>query len=129
MHPALRQAYERELAAAAERYSGHDLEQAFFHLERAHILGQAFTLPHAKAHWWMLKVGWRRRDLIEITGQVARIVGATLFTWIWIPVGNTGGVHVPPFKSMPIPEEFQELLNPSYSSTRLTNGRPDGPTG
>ncbi len=129
MHPALRQAYERELAAAVEWYSGHDLEQAFFHLERAHILGQAFTLPHAKAHWWMLKVGWRRRDLTEITGQVARIVGATLFTWIWVPVGNTGGAHVPPFKSMPIPEEFQELLNPSYSSTRLTSGRPDGPTG
>lgn len=129
MHPALRQAYDREMTAAANRYSGHDLELAFFHLERAHILGQAFTLPHARAHWWMLKVGWRRRDLIEITGQIARIVGASLFTWVWVPVGNTGGAHVPPFKSMPIPEEFQELLNPSYSSSRLTNGRPDGPTG
>ena len=129
MHPALRQAYDREMTAAANRYSGHDLELAFFHLECAHILGQAFTLPHARAHWWMLKVGWRRRDLIEITGQIARIVGASLFTWVWVPVGNTGGAHVPPFKSMPIPEEFQELLNPSYSSSRLTNGRPDGPTG
>ena len=129
MHSALRQAYEQEMTAALERYSSHDLEQTFFHLERAHILGQAFTFPHARAHWWMLKVGWRRRDLLEITGQVARIVGATLFTWVCVPVGNTGGAHVPPFKSMPIPEEFQELLNPSYPSTRLTSGRPDGPTG
>jgi hypothetical protein len=110
MDSALRQAYEREITAAAERYFDRDLEQAFFHLERAHILGQSFTLPHARAHMWMLKVGWRRRDLIEITGQVARIVGATLFTWVWVPVGNTGGAHVPPFKSMPIPEEFRELL-------------------
>jgi hypothetical protein len=29
-----RQAYEGERTAAAERYSGHELEQAFFHLER-----------------------------------------------------------------------------------------------
>lgn len=76
MHPALRQADDREMTAAAKRYSGHDLEPAFFHLERAHILGQAFPLPHAKAHWWMLTAEPK-----------------------------------------------------SYSSTRLTNGRPDGPTG
>lgn len=128
MHPALRQAYDREMTAAAERYSGHDLVQAFFHLERAHILGQAFTLPHAKVHCWMLKVGLRRRDVAEITGQIPRIVGSLLFTWIWVPLGNTGGAHVPPFKSMPIPDEFQQLLNRSYSSTHLTSGRPDRPT-
>lgn len=110
MHAALRQAYERELAAASEQYAGHHLDKAFSHLERAHILGQSFTVPHARAHWGMLKVGWARRDFIEITGQLARILGSLLFTWIWVPVGNTGGAHVPPFKSMPIPEEFQELL-------------------
>ena len=55
----------------------------------------------------MLNVGWRRLDLIEITGQVTRIVGATLFTWVWVPVCNTGGAHMPPFQSMPIPEEFK----------------------
>jgi hypothetical protein len=54
MHPALRQSYERELAAAAERYAGHDLEQTFFHLERAHMLCRAFPSPHARAYWWML---------------------------------------------------------------------------
>ena len=110
MHIALRQAYEREMTAAIERYRSHHLDQAFFHLERAHILGQSFTFAHAKSHWWMLKVGWKRRDLTEITGQVVRILGALSFSRIWVPVGNTGGAHVPPFKSMPIPEEFQPLL-------------------
>ena len=110
MHVALRQAYEREMTAAIERYRSHHLDKAFFHLERAHILGQSFTIPHARAHWWMLKVGWRRRDFTEITGQIARILGSLLFTWLWVPVGNTGGAHVPPFASMPIPEEFRELL-------------------
>src|ERR1043165_8363097 len=58
MHAELRQAYDREMQAAAESYDGGNLENAFSHLERAHILGQSYTCPHARAHWWMLKVGW-----------------------------------------------------------------------
>jgi Protein of unknown function (DUF3703) len=110
MHSELRQAYEMEVKAATEAYGDDRLDKAFFHLERAHILGQSFTLAHARAHWWMLKVGWRRRDVTEIAGQVVRILGALSFSRIWVPVGNTGGAHVPPFRSMPIPEEFKHLL-------------------
>lgn len=62
MHAALRQAYEREMTAAIEQYTANHLDKAFFHLERAHILGQSFTFPHARAHWGMLKVGWTGRD-------------------------------------------------------------------
>lgn len=98
------------MATAIERYRHHHLDKAFFHLERAHVLGQSFTIPHARAHWGMLTVGWRRRDFMEIIGQIIRILGSSFFTWIWVPVGNAGGAHVPPFASMPIPEEFRELL-------------------
>lgn len=110
MHQALRQTYERELTAALEQCTANQLDKAFAHLERAHILGQSFTLPHARVHWEMLKVGWARRDWTEIIGQIIRIVGSLLLTWLWVPLGNTGGAHVSPFKSMPIPEEFHELL-------------------
>jgi len=110
MHAELRQAYDRDSHAAAEHYSGNNLDKAFGHLERAHILGQSFAFAHARAHWWMLKVGWKRRDPIEIRGQVARIIGALLFSRIWVPLGNTGGAYVHPFRSMPIPEEFRALL-------------------
>ena len=110
MYAELRQACDREMWAATEAYGEGNLDKAFFHLERAHSLGQSFTLPHARAHWWMLKVGWERRDLTEITGQVIRVIGALSFSRIWVPVGNTGGAHVPPFRSMPIPEEFEPLL-------------------
>ena len=110
MHAELRQAYDREMNAATEYCDGNNLEKAFSHLERAHILGQSFTFPHARAHWWMLKVGWKRQAPTEITGQVARILGALIFSRIWVPVGNTGGAHMPPFTSMPIPEEFKALL-------------------
>lgn len=110
MHPTLQQAYEREMAAAIEQYASHHLDKAFFHLERAHVLGQSFTIPHARAHWGMLQIGWRRRDFTEITGQIVRILGSLVFTWIWVPAGNTGGARVPPFSSMPVPEEFRDLL-------------------
>lgn len=111
MHAELGQAYNREMRAATEAYAKDDLDKAFFHLERAHILGQSFTLPHTKAHWWMLKVGWKRRDFIEISGQIIRAMGALSFSRIWVPVGNTGGTNVSPFRSMQIPEEFQSLLS------------------
>ncbi len=111
MHPVLRQAYETEMTTAAGLYAAGNLQLAFSHLERAHILGQSFAIAHARSHWWMLKVGCRRRDVVEIAGQIPRIVGALLFSRMWVPVGNTGGARVPPFQSMPIPEDLQSVLN------------------
>ncbi|MFO0700162.1 MAG: DUF3703 domain-containing protein [Nitrospira sp.] len=111
MHPLLRQAYDSEMTAAATRYDSGKFQLAFAHLERAHILGQSFSIAHAKTHWWMLKVGLRNRDLVEIMGQIPRILGALLFSRIWVPIGNTGGARVPPFKPMPIPHELQVLLD------------------
>lgn len=110
MHTDLRQAYDREMNAGIEHYNGSNLDKAFSHLERAHILGQSFTFAHLRAHWWMLKVGWKRRDSIEIKGQLARIIAALIFSRIWVPLGNTGGANVHPLKPMPIPEQFQALL-------------------
>jgi len=111
MHPVLRQAYKAEMTAAVSNYDVGNLRLAFSHLERAHILGQSFPIEHARTHWWMLKVGWRRRDFVEIAGQIPRILGALLFSRIWVPIGNTGSARVPPFQSMPIPEDLQRLLD------------------
>lgn len=110
MHPSLRQAYETEMSAAVEQYKVNAWTQAFTSLERAHILGQAFPIEHARAHWWMLKVGWKQRDLVEILGQLPRIAGSLLFSRMWVPRGNTGGARVSAFKPMPIPEDLQSLL-------------------
>lgn len=123
MHSMLQQAYEREMSAAIEQYASHHLDKAFFHLERAHVLGQSFTIPHARAHWGMLKIGWRRRDFTEITGQIVRILGSLVFTWIWVPTGNTGGARVPPFSSMPVPEEFQDLLKKNGRNQSRQSGK------
>ena len=58
----------------------------------------------------MFSMAWRDKDLREIVGQLSRIVIAALFTRIWVPQGNTGGSDVSPLKSMPIPDDLQELL-------------------
>ncbi|MDC8448562.1 MAG: DUF3703 domain-containing protein [Nitrospira sp.] len=118
MHPELRRAYEAEMTAAVHQYSAGDDRLAFSHLERAHILGQSVGIAHARAHWWMLKVGWKRRDVVEITGQIPRILGALLFSRMWVPIGNTGGARVSPFKPMPIPEELQTLLEKYGPTTK-----------
>lgn len=96
----------------AERFvAENDLDAAFRHLERAHILGQAITYEHTRVHFLMLKIGWRRRDWREIFGQIFRIVGASTKTSFGIyPTGNTGGANVSPFKPMPIAEDLQVIL-------------------
>jgi len=110
MHPELRRAYDGEMTAATDLYATGDFQLAFSRLERAHILGQSYNLAHARTHWWMLKVGWKQGDLVEVSGQLLRIIGALLLSRIWVPIGNTGGAHVPPFQPMPIPEDLQRIL-------------------
>ena len=110
MHAELRRAFETEMTAATGLYAAGDFPSAFLHLERAHILGQSYNLAHARTHWWMFKVGWKRRDLVELSGQLPRILGALLLSRIWVPIGNTGGARVPPFQPMPIPEDLQRIL-------------------
>ncbi|MBL8039531.1 MAG: DUF3703 domain-containing protein, partial [Nitrospira sp.] len=47
MHPELRRAYDAEMTTAARLYDTGDLQLAFSNLERAHILGQSFSIAHA----------------------------------------------------------------------------------
>ena len=102
-------AQEWDLAQAARRRC--DLDRAFYHLERAHILGQRRTWLHVKSHLAMLRIGWQRHDGREIRGQLARIVAAALFSRLWVPVGNTGGANVRATQPMPVPAELQALLD------------------
>ena len=102
-------AHEWDLARAARLAGAHDL--AFHHLERARILGQRRTWLHVKSHLGMLRVGWQRRDLPEVVGQVSRIFAAALFSRVWVPAGNTGGANVSPFRPMAVPPDLQSLLD------------------
>ncbi len=111
MRSKLRESFNSELGKAIQLYERNQLEQSVFHLERAHILGQAYVIPHTRSHWWMLKVGWKKHDYREVLGQTTRMIASILLSRIWVPVGNTGGANVNPLKSMPIPKDLQKILN------------------
>lgn len=110
MNPRLKAAFSAEMQLARDYFRAGNLDSAFAHLERAHILGQRDTLRHTWSHWWMLRVGLRRRELRETVGQIARILASLLFSRLWVPEGNTGGANVSPLKPMPIPADLRELL-------------------
>lgn len=96
----------------AARAARHDPPAAFAHLERAHVLGQRWALPHTHTHLLMLRHGLRTRDGREILGQLVRIIGGFFMSLVGrVPNGNTGGANVPAEQKMPIPADLQVLLN------------------
>jgi hypothetical protein len=110
---------ERELAAADEMIVQRDYSSAFSHLERAHVLAQAITYDHTRIHWRMLKLGLRMRSLREVFGQIIRIAGAVTKTPFGIyPKGNTGSSNVWFFRSMPMPDDLQAVLDKSGRNLR-----------
>jgi|CXWL01.1.fsa_nt_gi hypothetical protein len=101
---------ELEAARAAE-HAGEPLV-AFHHLERAHVLGQKSTVQHVRVHMAMFFWGLRHHRPREVVGQMTRLIGAAAVTWVGlVPQGNTGGVNVSAFKSMPIPDDLADLID------------------
>jgi hypothetical protein len=114
MDRSLRLAFDREIALGRALIATGDLEGAFRHLERAHVLGQRAVGPHAKTHWMMLKIELRRRRLRAVFGQAVRlclgVVGSAVGV---VPIGNTGGSDVSMFKRLPIAPELQAIIDGS----------------
>jgi hypothetical protein len=106
----IRRAYESELDAAAAAIDAGNVDQAFHHLERAHILGQRHTGRHVRTHWLMLKLGASVGAWREVAGQLSRILAAAVFSRIWVPAGNSGRANVSALKPMPIPEDLRSLV-------------------
>jgi uncharacterized protein DUF3703 len=97
------------LARALMRQKRHD--EAFAHLERAHVLGQQSVVPHVRSHWLMLRVAVHRREPAALLGQAARIVLGALGSALGsVPTGNTGGTNISMFKRLPIEPELLEII-------------------
>ncbi|QIZ75752.1 DUF3703 domain-containing protein [Ferrimonas lipolytica] len=107
----LKRAFQAEMQHAMRYYKIGDYTAAFYHLERSHILGQSYVIPHTKSHWWMLKIGLKTKSGKEVLGQLMRILASILFSRLWVPIGNTGGTNVSPLKAMPIPQDLRSLLD------------------
>jgi hypothetical protein len=61
----------------------------------------------------MLKLGASMGDFREVFGQLSRILAASVFSRIWVPIGNTGRANVSAMKPMPIPDDLRILLQRS----------------
>jgi Protein of unknown function (DUF3703) len=92
MNTAHEKALKHELRLARELMDRGNFDDAFVHLERAHILGQASVRWHVLAHWLMFKVAIRRHQGIAALGQAVRIVLGAIGSAVGrVPTGNTGG--------------------------------------
>ena len=112
MNPVQRNAFNNEITLAKELIAKGELEACFPHLERAHIIGQAFVIPHATTHWLMLKVAIQRRRVMAALGQIARIILGTAGSAVGIvPLGNSGGTDISMFKRIPIEPELQNIID------------------
>lgn len=104
------EAYQQEVDQADQALRRGDVETAFRHLERAHVLAQRRAGRHTFIHWRMLTAGLRRGDVREAVGQVPRIVASILFSRLWVPRGNSGRARVSAFKPMPVPTDLRHLV-------------------
>lgn len=104
--------YKKEINKYRCALDANDITKAWYHLERAHVIGQCFPIQHTETHWKMLLLGCRTGNLNEIIGQFVRLVfGAPLSFINKIPVGNVGSSRVSMIKPQPIPKDIQVLLN------------------
>ena len=103
--------YQKELEIFKDNLQQDNLQNAWCHLERAHIIAQKYPCEHTSVHWKMLQFGIKIKSSKEVIGQIPRLLVGGVKSFVGhIPVGNTGGANVPPLKTMEIPEDIQEIL-------------------
>lgn len=113
MPKGLKPHYHQELNLYKEKLANGHLQEAWRHLERAHILGQPYPYQHTEVHWLMLRFGFMIKDWKEIRGQMLRLFGGGVKSFVGeVPVGNTGGANVPLLLPMEIPEDLKAIIAP-----------------
>lgn len=103
--------YDLELTYYKNQYQEGNLNVAWNHLERAHVIGQRYPYAHSFVHWKMLMFGFKIKSIKEIVGQIPRLLIGGVKSFVGqIPVGNTGGANIPPLKPLPIQDDIQEMF-------------------
>ncbi|MEQ8907618.1 MAG: DUF3703 domain-containing protein [Vicingaceae bacterium] len=109
--PKLHPFYQKELDEYRTALQNNDLQLAWSHLERAHILGQRYPLAHSYVHLKMLQFGIQIKSTKEVMGQIPRLFVGGVKSFVGkVPVGNPGGSNVPPLKSFPIENELSKVF-------------------
>ena len=103
---------QKELEEAKNTFDKGEIQTSWRHLERAHILGQAYPIEHTQSHWYMMRFAFKIKNMKEIIGQIPRLLIGGIKSFVGeIPLGNTGGANVPPLKSMEIPNDLKQILS------------------
>ena len=103
--------FDQELQQYSKEYHQGRLENAWKHLERAHIIGQRYPYAHSYVHWKMLLFGIRIKSTKEVIGQIPRLRFGGVKSFVGtVPVGNPGGANVPALKSFPIAEDINKMF-------------------
>ena len=103
----------KEYRAAEAATNAGQIEQAWRHLERAHIVAQTQFTPHLQSHWKMPLMAVRIRDGREAFGQLIRLALAPLGNLTGrLPIGNTGRSNVNAFARMNLPHDLVAILDP-----------------
>ena len=111
MPESLKPYFKAELDKYRTEYSIGNLQIAWNHLERAHIIGQKYPYAHTFVHWKMLEFGIKIKNGKEIIGQIPRLIFGGVKSFVGkIPIGNPGGANVPPLKPFPIEQELQNIF-------------------
>lgn len=111
---AAKQAFRFEVSQAQQARRQQLWPQAWFHAERAHILGQQHLLSHFQSHWLMLKLAADQADWAEIRGQLLRIFLTPIGNLTGrLPLGNPGSSRFPVLQPQAVPEDLQDLLSGS----------------
>lgn len=101
-----------EIQTYKTQFSKGNLNAAWAHLERAHIIGQRYPFAHNYAHWEMLRFGIKTKNTKEIIGQIPRLIFGGVKSFVnHVPTGNPGGANVPPLKPFSISNDLQEILD------------------
>lgn len=88
-----------------------NLQDAWKHLERAHVLSQPFAVQHTLVHWKMHQFGVKIKSTKEVIGQIPRLLVGGVKSFVGkVPVGNTGGANIPPLKPLPIADDLQQIF-------------------
>jgi hypothetical protein len=119
MPKSLKLYFDLELEQFENSLHNNNLSRAWNHLERAHIIGQAYPWEHTLIHWKMLGFGIRIKSTKEIVGQIPRLLVGGVKSFVGeIPVGNTGGANVPPLQPMKIPDDIMDIFKKSGTTPR-----------
>jgi hypothetical protein len=119
MPKSLKLYFDLELEQFENSLLNNNLSRAWNHLERAHIIGQAYPWEHTLIHWKMLGFGIKIKSTKEIVGQIPRLLVGGVKSFVGeIPVGNTGGANVPPLQPMKIPDDIMDIFKKSGTTPR-----------